>query len=127
MDGLKPFIIPRLTDPEGKGIFRAMISTPLAESVVAGYLTDLAARVESKGVKVGSYPRWGKKSNTVTLVGRYVMWNSILLQPAKYLRHCRDKAFIESLVPEVVANVQGRRVMVEGEGESEDEKPNKLG
>jgi hypothetical protein len=39
----------------------------------------------------------------------------------------RDKAFIESLVPEVVANVQGRQVMVEGEGEEEDEKPNKLG
>ncbi|KAB5577937.1 MoaB/Mog domain-containing protein [Coniochaeta sp. 2T2.1] len=107
LDGLKPSVVSRLTDP-GKGIFRAMISTPLPESGVAGYLTELAARVESKGVKVGSYPRWGKKSNTVTLVGR-------------------DKAFIESLVPEVVANVQGRQVMVEGEGEEEDEKPTNLG
>ena len=76
LDGLKPSIIPRLTDPHGKGIFRAMISTPLPESGVAGYLTDLAARVESKGIKVGSYPRWGKKTNTVTLVGRYVMLKS---------------------------------------------------
>ncbi|OIW28368.1 Molybdopterin binding protein [Coniochaeta ligniaria NRRL 30616] len=106
LDGLKPFIIPRLTDP-GKGIFRAMISTPLPESSVAGYLTELAARVESKGVKVGSYPRWGKKTNTVTLVGK-------------------DKEFIESLVPEVIENVKGRQVIVEGEGEEEDEKPNKL-
>ncbi|KAB5545932.1 MoaB/Mog domain-containing protein [Coniochaeta sp. 2T2.1] len=106
LDGLKPSVVPRLTDP-GKGIFRAMISTPLPESGVAAYLGELAARVESKGVKVGSYPRWGK-SNTVTLVGR-------------------DKAFIESLVPEVVANVQGRQVMVEGEGEEEDEKPTNLG
>lgn len=71
MDGLKPYIIPRLADPE-KGIFRALISTPLPESAVAGYLTDLAARVQDKGVKVGSYPRWGKRTNTVTLVGRYV-------------------------------------------------------
>jgi hypothetical protein len=49
-----------------------MISTPMPESSVAPYLTELAARVEPKGVKVGSYPRWGKKTNTVTLVGRYV-------------------------------------------------------
>lgn len=42
----------------------------MPESAVAAYLTELAARVEAKGVKVGSYPRWGKKRNTVTLVGR---------------------------------------------------------
>lgn len=70
LDGLKPFVLPRLVDPEGKGTFRVLISTPLPESAVAGYLTELAARVESKGVKVGSYPRWGKRRNTVTLVGR---------------------------------------------------------
>jgi len=45
-------------------------STPQAESEVATYLTELAGRVEPKGVKVGSYPRWGKNTNTVTLVGR---------------------------------------------------------
>ena len=49
---------------------RVIISTPLPESAVAPYLTELAERVEPKGVKVGSYPRWGKKRNTVTLVGR---------------------------------------------------------
>jgi hypothetical protein len=42
----------------------------LPESEVAPYLTELAAVVEPKGVKVGSYPRWGKKNNTVTLVGK---------------------------------------------------------
>jgi hypothetical protein len=47
-----------------------LISTPLAESEVAAYLTELAAKVEPEGVKVGSYPRWKKKTNTVTLVGR---------------------------------------------------------
>lgn len=75
---------------------RIIVSTPLPESAVAPYLTDLAKRVESKGVKVGSYPRWGKKNNSVTLVGR-------------------DKDFLESLVPEVLENVKGKRVGVEGE------------
>jgi hypothetical protein len=70
LDGLKPILSPRLADPEGKGILRILISTPMAESAIAPYLSELAERVEPKGVKVGSYPRWGKQRNTVTLVGR---------------------------------------------------------
>ncbi|OAK93466.1 Molybdopterin binding protein [Phaeosphaeriaceae sp. SRC1lsM3a] len=100
LDGLKPRILPRLTDPEGKGVLRILISTPLAESAVAGYLTELAAKTEPKGVKVGSYPRWGKSHNTVTLVGK-------------------DAEYIESLVPEVEAAVQGRRVAIEGEDDGD--------
>lgn len=100
IDGLKPRILPRLTDPEGKGVLRILISTPMAESAVAGYLTELAAKAEPKGVKVGSYPRWGKDHNTVTLVGR-------------------DREFMEGLVPEVEAAVQGRRVAVEGEDDAD--------
>jgi molybdopterin-biosynthesis enzyme MoeA-like protein len=96
LDGLKPHLLPRLADPDGKGTLRVLISTPMSESAVAPYLTELAARVEHRGIKVGSYPRWGKKSNTVTLVGR-------------------DVEFIEGLVEEVARNVKGRRVMVEGE------------
>ncbi|OQO09630.1 hypothetical protein B0A48_05032 [Cryoendolithus antarcticus] len=96
LDGLKPRLLPRLTDPEGKGIYRLLFSTPLPESEVAGYLTELSNKVESKGVKVGSYPRWGKSRNVVTLVGR-------------------DQNFMESLVAEVESNVKGRRIQVEGE------------
>ncbi len=70
LDGLKPSLLPRLTDPEGKGVHRLLFSTPMAESAVASYLTELAARAEPKGVKVGSYPRWGRKRNSITLVGR---------------------------------------------------------
>lgn len=70
LDGLRPLLLPRLTDPEGKGIHRILISTPMPESAVATYLTELAARVEPRGIKIGSYPRWGQKRNTVTLVGR---------------------------------------------------------
>ncbi|KAI4866790.1 Molybdopterin binding protein [Hypoxylon rubiginosum] len=96
LEGVKPFIVDRLVDPEGKGICRIIISTPLPESSVADYLTDLAARVAPQGVKVGSYPRWGKKNNTVTLVGR-------------------DMKYLESFVPEVIQNVKGKRVQTEGE------------
>jgi len=66
---------------------------------VAPYLTELANKVESKGVKVGSYPRWGKKHNTVTLVGR-------------------DREFLESLVSEVEKGVDGKRIKKEGEDDS---------
>lgn len=98
LDGMKPVLLPRLSDPEGKGIHRVLISTPMAESAVAPFLTELAARVEPKGVKVGSYPRWGKARNTVTLVGR-------------------DADFLESLVAEVEKSVDGRRVMREDEAD----------
>jgi len=62
----------------------------MAESAVAPYLTELASRVEPQGVKVGSYPRWDTKRNTVTLVGRYAvlfflhhgtLWRSSLTGP----------------------------------------------
>ncbi|KAK6600012.1 molybdenum cofactor synthesis domain-containing protein [Botrytis cinerea] len=102
LEGLKPFLLPRLTDPEGKGICRVMISTPMSESAVAPYLTELAAKVEPKGIKVGSYPRWGKAHNTVTLVGR-------------------DQQYLESLIAEVEKNVNGHRVMIEGEDDVEGE------
>lgn len=104
LDGLKPGILPRLTDPEGKGVERILFSTPMAESAIAEYLTELAAKVEPKSVKVGSYPRWGKQSNTVTLVGR-------------------DREYMEGLVPEVEKAVQGKRVSVEGEDDVEDGDP----
>ena len=98
LDGLKPGLVPRLSDPEGKGIYRILISTPMAESAVAAYLTELAAKAEPKGVKVGSYPRWGKGRNTVTLVGR-------------------DKEYMDSLIPEVEKNVQGIKVTTEDEAD----------
>ncbi|QIW99336.1 hypothetical protein AMS68_004854 [Peltaster fructicola] len=100
LTGLKPAILPRLTDPEGKSVHRVLFSTPLAESEVAEYLTELSSKVEPKGVKVGSYPRWGKSRNTVTLVGK-------------------DKDFMESLVPEVEKGVSGRRITTEGEDDDD--------
>ncbi|KAL9585618.1 MAG: hypothetical protein Q9203_004175 [Teloschistes exilis] len=103
LDGLKPLLEPRLENPEGKGVYRILFSTPMAESEVAGYLTKLAAEVEPRGVKVGSYPRWERKRNSVTLVGK-------------------DKEYMESLVPEIEKGVDGVRVEKEEDAdESEDE------
>lgn len=96
MDGLRPKLLPRVTDPEGKGIHRVYFSTPMAESEVAGFLTQLSKKTEPKGVKVGSYPRWGKSRNIVTLVGR-------------------DEDFMESLVKEVEEGCKGRRISSEDE------------
>ncbi|CAJ2656788.1 unnamed protein product [Trifolium pratense] len=70
LDGLQPHMIPHLGDLEARRTVRITISTPLAESEIAEYLTELAKRVEEKGVKVGCYPRWCKSNNTVTLVGK---------------------------------------------------------
>ena len=74
----------------------------MAESAVASYLTELASKVEPKGVKVGSYPRWGRKRNSVTLVGR-------------------DKAYMEEILPQVEENVKGKRVEREDELDESDD------
>lgn len=70
---------------------RATISTPMAETEVAEFLGDLQQRVRGRGVKVGSYPRWGMKHNTITLVGR-------------------DVDFIDRLAHEVEVATRGTRV-----------------
>ena len=102
LDGMKPSLLPRLVDPEGKGTYRLLFATPMAESSVAGYLTELASKVKDKNIKVGSYPRWGKKRNTVTLVGT-------------------DKEYMESLIPEVEKGVDGKCVKAEDEMDSDEE------
>lgn len=104
LEGLRPILLSRLQDPEGKGLHRIMFSTPLGESAIATYLTELAERVKPRGVKVGSYPRMPKCRNTVTLVGK-------------------DREYMEGLVDEVETGVQGRRIDVEGEDDSDKEQP----
>ena len=102
LTGLKPGLLPRLKDPEGKGTYRMLFSTPMAESSVAPYLTELSKKVEGKGVKVGSYPRWGRKRNVVTLVGT-------------------DREYMDTLEDEVAKGVEGKRIQQEGEDDTDDE------
>lgn len=101
LDGLRPRLAARIPDPENGGIHRILVSTALSEGPIAAYLGELSKRVEEHGVKVGSYPRWGKKRNTVTLTGR-------------------DLKYMETLVPELEHRVQGKRVNVEGEDDPSD-------
>lgn len=56
LEGMRPVLIPRLADPEGKGTYRILFSTPLAESEVATYLTELSRKVGPRGVKVSCHP-----------------------------------------------------------------------
>jgi molybdopterin-biosynthesis enzyme MoeA-like protein len=91
LEGYRPLLRPKLADPEGKGDYRIIVETPLPESAVAGYLTRLQKAVDHRGVKVGSYPRWGSKRNTVTLVGK-------------------DRAFMDGLVADVEREVEGKRI-----------------
>lgn len=101
LEHMKPVLLPKLIDPEGKGIHRFLFSTPLYESTIAPYLAELSERATPHGVKVGSYPRWGKKRNTVTLVGT-------------------DLAYMESLIEEVEKKVEGRMVQREDEDDPSD-------
>ncbi|KAF3929629.1 hypothetical protein ABW20_dc0102621 [Dactylellina cionopaga] len=103
LTGLEKELISRI-EASNRNFFRLLISTPQPESQMAGYLTTLQEKVKDHGVKVGSYPRWGKPRNTVTLLGR-------------------DQAYIESLVGEVTEQLEGIRVDVEGEDDSESDEP----
>lgn len=98
LEGLREGLDARVQKTEGKA-GRILFSTPLGESHVAAYLTELSQRVKDKGVKVGSYPRFGKSRNTVTLVGN-------------------DLEYMESLVGEVEKNIKGRRVIMDNEDDS---------
>ncbi|RPB06110.1 Molybdopterin binding protein [Choiromyces venosus 120613-1] len=102
LQGLRP----RLNVDSQNKQTRVIISTPMKESEIAGFLTNLQEKVKERGVKVGSYPRWGKIRNTVTLTGA-------------------DKDYIESLVDEVEKGVRGLRVSVEGEDDAQ-EKPEEV-
>jgi len=101
LEALKPSLEEEGRVDPLRRMVRVLISTPERESEIAEYLTALQGKVAHKGVKVGSYPRWEKKRNTVTLVGV-------------------DREYIESLVAEVEKGVNGKRVLVEGEDDVEE-------
>ncbi|KAF8465876.1 Molybdopterin binding protein [Russula ochroleuca] len=66
LDGLKAFLpLP----PPSERPFRHQIFTPLPESSIAPYLTELQKRVKEEGVRVGSYPLF-HKGVFVSLIGQ---------------------------------------------------------
>ncbi|KAI9513507.1 MoaB/Mog domain-containing protein [Russula earlei] len=65
LDGLKAFLpLP----PPSERPFRHQIFTPLQESTIAPYLTELQERVKREGIRVGSYPL-PMKGVFVSLIG----------------------------------------------------------
>jgi len=66
LDGLQAFLpLP----PPSQRPFRHQIFTPLPESSIAPYLTELQKRVKAEGVRVGSYP-FSMRGVFVSLIGQ---------------------------------------------------------
>lgn len=146
LEGIRPSLIPRLADPEGKGNYRILISTPMPESEAATYLTELSKKVGPKGIKV-SFPLRNIFVTPVprsldfqvnTLIAAALLVNLLaspcLLkfpQVGSYPRWGKkrniatlvgtDREYMDSLVPEVEKGVQGKRVTTEGEDDTDDE------
>ncbi|ORY86268.1 MoaB/Mog domain-containing protein, partial [Protomyces lactucae-debilis] len=70
---------------------RILVATQMPESAISQFLGDLQKRVDDKGVKIGSYPKGIGMGVMVSLLGR-------------------DVPFLESLVPEVEKELDGKRV-----------------
>jgi 3-hydroxyanthranilate 3,4-dioxygenase len=79
---------------------RILIATQKPESAISQFLGDLQKRVDEKGVKVGSYPKGIGMGVMVSLLGR-------------------DVPFLESIVPEVEKELDGKRVDNADEAEKE--------
>ncbi|KAH7912853.1 MoaB/Mog domain-containing protein [Hygrophoropsis aurantiaca] len=94
LDNLKPFLpLP----PDHLRPFRLQVFTPLPESSIAPFLTDLQKRVHSEGIRIGSYPVL-QQGVYVSLIGAN-----------------RDR--VKTLGEEVESEVQGR-VVTEEEAEA---------
>ncbi|VBB74040.1 Putative molybdopterin binding domain protein [Podospora comata] len=90
LDGLTRHIKPRV---QSNGKIRVTIKTLQPESQMADYLTGLAKRMAPKDIDVGSYPKF-QVENTVVLVGE-------------------DRAELETVIPEILENLEGTLVSIE--------------
>lgn len=69
LDGLSPYIEGRLPSSDQQ-LIRFYVATKLRESEMAPYLTRKQAEVDSKGIKLGSYPHMSIGINTVSIIGK---------------------------------------------------------
>lgn len=95
LEGLLPHIEKRLNTNQ---LLRYYVSTKLRESEIAPYLTKKQKEVNSKGIKLGSYPHISFGVNTVSIIGKQ-----------------SDEEFLKELVKDVEENVEGKEISKEEE------------
>ncbi|KAK9473737.1 putative molybdopterin binding domain-containing protein [Dipodascopsis tothii] len=66
LDGVLPTLLPRIVR---RDMLRLLVKTAKPESVMAPFLTELQARADPLGIKIGSYPHMLARVNTVSIVG----------------------------------------------------------
>lgn len=66
LEGLRPHIVERVSAPK---LARKYVSTTTPESKMASILGEIHNRFQSKNVKIGSYPHFNDKRNTVSIIG----------------------------------------------------------
>ncbi|BFZ55400.1 3-hydroxyanthranilic acid dioxygenase [Savitreella phatthalungensis] len=101
LTGYRTILAPKL-DPANRQT-RLLVATSRPESSISPFLTALQKRVEGKGVKVGSYPRGVNAGVVVSLLGK-------------------DVAFLETLIPEVERELDGKQIDTTAERKREDER-----
>lgn len=97
LEGLHPYIKERLSSNQ---TVRFYVATKLRESEIAPYLTKKQKEVDSKGIKLGSYPHISLGINTVSIIGKQ-----------------SDESYIRELVKDVEINVEGNEISKEEEAE----------
>lgn len=66
LEGLRSHIADRISAPK---LARKYVSTTTPESKMASILGEIHQRFESRSVKIGSYPHFHDKRNTVSIIG----------------------------------------------------------
>lgn len=61
-------LIPRLERLSGSKFYRIEIATKLSEVDIATVLTQTQEKVDALGIKIGSYPLWGKNEQGIRVV-----------------------------------------------------------
>lgn len=105
LDGIKPQIEARV--PKSQATVRFYVSTQMGESAMAPYLSKIQEQYNHLGVKIGSYPHWVQRKNTVSIIG-----------PASALATLRE------LVADVEKNVEGNEISAEEEAENSNRESN---
>jgi molybdenum cofactor synthesis domain-containing protein len=99
LNGIKPQIEPRV--PSSQAVVRFYVSTQMGESAMAPYLSTIQERYGPMGVKIGSYPHWIQRKNTVSIIG-----------PESELHTIRG------LVADIERNVEGTEISADEEAEN---------